>query len=94
MCQPGQGGAAAWENILVQNGFHELAVIGLRAGSLVLVVARSAVAFTEYLAAEGIVPSVRSVGDSFDSALAKSVHSSYKTELIDRQDTRDPHRGV
>ena len=45
----------------------------------------TAVAFTERLAAEGILPSVGSVGDSFDNALAESVNSSYKTELIDHQ---------
>lgn len=45
----------------------------------------TAVAFTEHLAAEGILPSVGSVGDSFDNALAESVNSSYKTELIDHQ---------
>ncbi|MDF1903892.1 hypothetical protein PXH78_33565, partial [Mycolicibacterium smegmatis] len=36
----------------------------------------TAVAFTERLAAEGILPSVGSVGDSFDNALAESVNSS------------------
>ena len=45
----------------------------------------TAVAFTEHLAAEGILPSIGSVGDSFDNALAESVNSSYKTELIDHQ---------
>jgi putative transposase len=45
----------------------------------------TAVAFTERLAAEGILPSVGTVGDSFDNALAESVNSSYKTELIDLQ---------
>lgn len=45
----------------------------------------TAVAFTERLAAEGILPSVGTVGDSFDNALAESVNSSYKTELIDGQ---------
>ena len=45
----------------------------------------TAIAFTERLAAEGILPSVGSVGDSFDNALAESVNSSYKTELIDHQ---------
>lgn len=30
----------------------------------------TAVAFTEHLAAEGILPSIGSVGDSFDNALA------------------------
>ena len=45
----------------------------------------TAVAFTEHLAAEGILASIGSVGDSFDNALAESVNSSYKTELIDHQ---------
>lgn len=45
----------------------------------------TAVAFTEHLAAEGILPSIGTVGDSFDNALAESVNSSYKTELIDNQ---------
>ncbi len=43
------------------------------------------VAFTERLAAEGIVPSIGSVGDSFDNALAELVNSSHKTEFIDHQ---------
>ena len=45
----------------------------------------TAVAFTEHLAAEGILPSIGTVGDSFDNALAESVNSSYKTELIDNR---------
>ncbi len=40
---------------------------------------------TAWLGEGGIVPSVGSVGDSFDNALAESVNSSYKTELIDLQ---------
>ena len=31
------------------------------------------------------MPSIGTVGDSFDNALAESVNSSYKTELIDNQ---------
>lgn len=42
-------------------------------------------AFTGHLALEGILPSIGTVGDSFDNALADSVNSSYKTELIDHQ---------
>lgn len=45
----------------------------------------TAVAFTEHLATEGILPSIGTVGDSFDNALAESVNSSYKSELIDCQ---------
>jgi len=45
----------------------------------------TAVAFTERLAVEGIVPSIGTVGDSYDHALAESVNSSYKNELIDHQ---------
>jgi hypothetical protein len=45
----------------------------------------TAVAFTEHLALEGILPSIGTVGDSFDHALVESVKSSYKTELIDHQ---------
>ncbi len=43
------------------------------------------VAFTGRLAAEGILPSIGTVGDSYDNALAESVNSSYKNELIYRQ---------
>ena len=38
--------------------------------------------YTERLAAAGIEPSVGSVGDSYDNALAESVNGLYKSELI------------
>ena len=38
--------------------------------------------YTERLAEAGIEPSVGSVGDSFDNALAESIIGLYKTELI------------
>jgi len=38
--------------------------------------------YTERLAEAGIEPSVGSVGDSYDNALAKSVIGLYKTEVI------------
>ena len=38
--------------------------------------------YTERLAAAGIEPSIGSVGDSYDNALAESVIGLYKTELI------------
>jgi putative transposase len=42
----------------------------------------TSIAFTERLAAAGARPSVGSVGDAYDNALAESVIGLYKTELI------------
>jgi putative transposase len=47
--------------------------------------------YTERLASAGIEPSVGSVGDSFDNALAETIIGLYKTELIYRQ---GPWRGL
>lgn len=47
--------------------------------------------YTERLAEAGIEPSVGSVGDSYDNALAESVNGLYKTEVIRRL---GPWRGV
>ncbi len=41
--------------------------------------------YTERLADEGIEPSVGSVGDSYDNALAESIIGLYKTEVIERR---------
>lgn len=41
--------------------------------------------YTERLAEGGIEPSVGSVGDSYDNALAKTINGLYKTELVHRQ---------
>jgi transposase InsO family protein len=41
--------------------------------------------YTERLAAAGIEPSVGSVGDSYDNALAESINGLYKTEVIQRR---------
>ena len=41
--------------------------------------------YTERLAEAGIEPSVGSVGDSYDNALAETINGLYKTELIYRQ---------
>ena len=38
--------------------------------------------YTERLAAAGIEPSVGSVGDSYDNALAETINGLYKTEII------------
>jgi transposase InsO family protein len=47
--------------------------------------------YTERLAEAGIEPSVGSVGDSYDNALAKSVIGLFKTELIRR---KGPWKGL
>ena len=41
--------------------------------------------YTERLAQAGIEPSVGSVGDSYDNALAETINGLYKTELVHRQ---------
>ena len=41
--------------------------------------------YTERLAAAGIEPSVGSVGDSYDNALAETVNGLYKAEVIHRR---------
>jgi transposase InsO family protein len=45
----------------------------------------TSIAYTERLEGAGIAPSVGSVGDSFDNALAESVIGLYKTEVIRRR---------
>ena len=51
----------------------------------------TSVRYGERLAEIGAVPSIGSVGDSYDNALAESVNGLYKTELIRR---RGPWRDV
>jgi hypothetical protein len=41
--------------------------------------------YTERLLEAGIEPSVGSVGDSYDSALAETINGLYKTEVIHRR---------
>ena len=41
--------------------------------------------YTERLAEAGIEPSVGSVGDAYDNALAETINGLYKTELINRR---------
>ena len=43
------------------------------------------ISYTERLAEAGIEPSVGSKGDSYDNALAETIHGLYKTEVIHRQ---------
>jgi len=44
-----------------------------------------AIRYTDRLAEAGIEPSVGSVGDSYDNALAESVIGLFKTEVIRRR---------
>jgi putative transposase len=50
-----------------------------------------AIRYTDRLASAGVEPSVGSVGDSYDNALAESVIGLFKTEVIRR---RGPWRGI
>ena len=47
--------------------------------------------YSERLAEAGIEPSVGSVGDSYDNAMAESIIGLFKTEVIERQRCRDGH---
>jgi transposase InsO family protein len=51
----------------------------------------TSIRYTERLEEAGIAPSVGSVGDSYDNAMAESVIGLYKTELIRR---RGPWKGI
>lgn len=46
--------------------------------------------YTERLAEAGIEPSVGSVGDSYDNALAETINGLYKAEVIHRQSWQSP----
>jgi putative transposase len=50
-----------------------------------------AIRYTERLAADGVVNSVGSRGDSYDNALAESINGLYKTELVRN---KGPWRGL
>jgi putative transposase len=49
------------------------------------------ITYTERLAEAGIAPSVGSIGDSYDNALAETVIGLFKAEVIRR---RGPWRGI
>ncbi len=53
----------------------------------------TSIRFGERLEEIGAVPSIGTVGDSYDNALAESVNAIYKTELI-RGPGRGPWRNV
>ena len=50
-----------------------------------------ALRYTDHLAAAGVQPSVGSVGDSYDNALAETINGLFKAEIIHR---RGPWRGM
>jgi transposase InsO family protein len=51
----------------------------------------TSIKYTERLAEAGLVPSVGSVGDSYDNALAETINGLYKAEVIHR---RGPWRSL
>ena len=54
----------------------------------------TSVRYGERLAEIGAVPSIGSVGDSFDNALAETVNGYYKSELIYRLARTGPWKAV
>jgi putative transposase len=54
----------------------------------------TSIRYGERLAELGAIPSIGSVGDSFDNALAETVNGLYKTELIRGPDHQGPWRTV
>src|SRR4051812_15114904 len=60
------------------------------ASSITAIAQYVSIKYTERLAAAGIEPSVGSIGDSYDNALAETINGLYKAELIHR---RGPWRG-
>ena len=50
--------------------------------------------YSERLAEANIAPSVGSNGDSYDNALAETIHGLYKAELIHRQGPWKTHKSV
>ena len=58
------------------------------AASSIIAIAASqylSIKYTERLAEAGIEPSVSSVGDSYDNALAETINGLYKAEVIHRR---------
>lgn len=48
------------------------------------------ISYTERLAEAGIEPSVGSVGDSYDNALAETINGLYRAEVIHRRSWKNP----
>lgn len=45
----------------------------------------ASIRYTKRLAEAGVEPSVGSVGDSYDNALAETINGLYKAEVVDRR---------
>lgn len=54
----------------------------------------TSIRYGERLAEIGAVPSIGSIGDSFDNALAETVNGYYKAELIHRPARSGPWKTV
>jgi putative transposase len=71
--------------------WNRLSTIGGRsiaAGSCTIAIRGSqyvSIRYTERLAEAGVEPSVGSVGDSYDNALAETINGLYKAEVIHRR---------
>src|SRR4051794_29049567 len=69
--------------------WSRLSTIGARfagaASSITATAVSSTSRYTERLAEAGIEPSVGSVGDSYDNALAETINGLYKAEVIHRR---------
>lgn len=83
--------AASMTTPLVMDAL-EMAIFSRRRQLVAGVIAHSdagsqytSVAYTERLAEIGAQPSIGSIGDSYDNAMAESVNGLYKTELIRRR---------
>jgi hypothetical protein len=61
----------------------------VRASFLIPTAGRNTIRYTERLGEVGIEPSVGSVGDSHDNALAETINGLFKAEIIHR---REPWR--
>src|SRR5215210_2694877 len=58
---------------------------GAAASSITVIAVCVSIKYTERLAEAGIEPSVGSVGDSYDNALAEPINGLYKAEVIHRR---------
>ncbi|ABY23008.1 OrfB [Renibacterium salmoninarum ATCC 33209] len=86
----GWSASASMNTVLVLNAVNQAIWSRERAGAEISGVIHhhdagaqyASLAFTERLAQTGIRPSIGSVGDSYDNALAETINGLYKTELI------------
>ena len=77
-CPWNYGWDASTPHLLHQFCWHQEPVLQCRAQYV-------SIKYTERLAEAGVEPSVGSVGDSYDGALAETINGLCKAELIDRR---------